>query len=160
IVIGAGPAGENVGPRVVRGGLSAALVEEALVGGDCAYYACIPSKALLRPVALAADVRRMPGRALAPLRGTAGLTRPDAAGSYLDDGKQVKGIQSVPAELVRGRGRLRGPKQVEVTTRDGAVRMLRARHAVVLATGSYPVIPPTPGLAEASPWVSRDATSV
>ncbi|MDB4938427.1 MAG: mercuric reductase [Labilithrix sp.] len=160
IVIGAGPAGQSIAPRVVRGGLSAAVVEEELAGGDCAYYACIPSKALLRPVDLAGDVRRVPGMTLEPLEVAAVLARRDEAVSYLDDAKQVKGICSVPAEFVRGHGRLRGPKQVEVTTRDGSIRLLRARHAVVLATGSRPVIPPIPGLAEASPWVSRDATSV
>jgi dihydrolipoamide dehydrogenase len=160
VVIGAGPAGENVPPRVVRRGLSAALVEEELAGGDCAYFACIPSKALLRATDLMADVRRMPGLTLKPIEVGAVLARRDEAVSHLDDGKQVKWIRGIPAEFVRGRGRLRGPKQVEVTTGDGSTRVLRARHAVVLATGSQPVIPPIPGLLEASPWVSRDATSV
>jgi pyruvate/2-oxoglutarate dehydrogenase complex dihydrolipoamide dehydrogenase (E3) component len=160
IVVGAGPAGENVPPRVVRRGLTAAVVEEELAGGDCAYFACIPSKALLRATDLVAEVRRMPGLTLEPVEVGAVLARRDTAVSHLDDGNQVKWIRSVPAEFVRGRGRLRGPKQVEVTARDGTTRLLRARHAVVLATGSWPVTPPTPGVAEASPWMSRDATSV
>ncbi|MER5325351.1 dihydrolipoyl dehydrogenase family protein [Streptosporangium roseum] len=160
IVIGAGPAGENAVARAARGGLSAAVVEEELAGGECAYWACIPSKALLRPVELAADVGRVPGLALRPIDVDAVLARRDEAVSHLDDGKQVQWIKGVPAEFFRGRGRLRGPRQVEVTAPDGSTRLLRARHAVVLATGSRPVIPPTPGLAEASPWTSREATGV
>ncbi|MEV4188453.1 FAD-dependent oxidoreductase, partial [Streptosporangium canum] len=160
IVIGAGPAGENAVARAARGGLSAAVVEEELAGGECAYWACIPSKALLRPVELAADVGRVPGLALRPIDVDAVLARRDEAVSHLDDGKQVQWIKDVPAEFFRGRGRLRGPMQVEVTASDGSTRLLRARHAVVLATGSRPVIPPVPGLAEASPWTSREATGV
>jgi pyruvate/2-oxoglutarate dehydrogenase complex dihydrolipoamide dehydrogenase (E3) component len=160
IVIGAGPAGENVPPRVVRKGLTAAVVEEELAGGDCAYFACIPSKALLRPVDLTAQVERMPGLTLEPMDVGPVLARRDDAVAHLDDGKQVRWIRGIPAEFVRGCGRLRGPKQVEVTGSDGSKRILRARHAVVLATGSRPVTPPIPGLAEAAPWMSRDATSV
>jgi dihydrolipoamide dehydrogenase len=160
IVIGAGPAGENVPPRVVRKGLTAAVVEHELAGGDCAYFACIPSKALLRATDLAAEVRRMPGMTMEPIDVTSVLARRDEAVSHLDDGRQVKWIRDVPAEFVRGHGRLRGPKRVEVKTRDGSTRVLSARHAVVLATGSQPNPPTIPGLAEASPWTSRDATSV
>ncbi|MFF5205553.1 dihydrolipoyl dehydrogenase family protein [Streptosporangium sp. NPDC000396] len=160
IVIGAGPAGENVAGRVGRGGLSVAVVEEELAGGECSYWACVPSKALLRPVELAADARRVPGLTLGPIDAGAVLARRDEAVSHLDDSKQVGWIKSVPAEFVRGRGRLRGPRQVEVTTPDGPARLLRARHAVVLATGSRPVIPPVPGLREASPWTNREATGV
>ncbi|MGV9775178.1 dihydrolipoyl dehydrogenase family protein [Streptosporangium sp. NPDC003464] len=160
IVVGAGPAGENVAGRAGRAGLSSVVVEEELAGGECAYWACIPSKALLRPVELAADARRVPGLALEPIDVRAVLARRDEAVSHLDDGNQVKWIRSVPAEFVRGRGRLRGPRQVEVTARDGSTRLLRARHAVVLATGSRPVIPPVPGLAESAPWTSRQATGV
>lgn len=160
IVIGAGPAGENVLPRVVRGGLRVAIVEEERVGGECSFWACMPSKALLRAVDLAGEVRRAPGLSLQPVEVGAVLARRDEAVSHLDDRGQVKWLDGVPAELVRGRGRLRGPKEVEVTQSDGSTRVLRARHAVVLATGSVPVIPPIPGLREASPWGSREATNV
>ncbi|MCC5576313.1 NAD(P)/FAD-dependent oxidoreductase [Microtetraspora sp. AC03309] len=160
IVIGAGPAGENVAGRVVRGGLSCAVVEEHLAGGECSYYACIPSKALLRPMELAAEVRRVPGLELGPVDPAAVLARRDEAVSGLNDGGQVDWIEKLPATLLRGRGRLAGPRLVDVTALDGTVTRLRARHAVVLATGSVPVLPPVPGLAEARPWLSRDATTV
>ncbi|GAA4220196.1 dihydrolipoamide dehydrogenase [Streptosporangium album] len=160
IVVGAGPAGENAAARAARGGLSVVVVEAELVGGECSYWACIPSKALLRPVELAAEVGRVPGLTLGPIDVDAVLARRDEAVSHLDDGNQVKWVKGIPAEFVRGYGRLRGPRQVEVTAPNGATYLLRARHAVVLATGSRPVTPPIPGLAEAAPWTSREATSV
>jgi pyruvate/2-oxoglutarate dehydrogenase complex dihydrolipoamide dehydrogenase (E3) component len=163
IVIGAGPAGENVVDRAVRGGLSAAVVEQHLAGGECSFYACIPSKALLRPMELAAEVGRVPGLASAltgPVDVDAVLARRDWAVADLDDAGQVSWLESVPAQLVRGRGRLVGDRLVEVATADGGSMRMRARHAVVLATGSVPVIPPIPGLADARPWLSRDATTV
>ncbi|MCC5577723.1 NAD(P)/FAD-dependent oxidoreductase [Microtetraspora sp. AC03309] len=161
IVIGAGPVGETVASRAVRGGLTAAVVEERLAGGECAYYACIPSKALLRPVDLAAEVSRMPGLELrGPIDAAAVLARRDETVSHLDDGGQVSWIENVPATFVRGRGRLAGPLRAEVTTPDGGTRTLRARHAVVIATGSDPAIPDVPGLREARPWTNREATSV
>jgi pyruvate/2-oxoglutarate dehydrogenase complex dihydrolipoamide dehydrogenase (E3) component len=160
IVIGAGPAGENVAERAVRGGLSAAVVEEHLAGGECSYYACIPSKALLRPMELTAEVARVPGLQTGEVDVRAVLARRDEAVHGLDDAGQVEWVENLPATLVRGRGRLRGPKQVEVTAPDGTTTLLTARHAVVIATGSVPVVPPVPGLAEAKPWLSRDATTV
>lgn len=159
IVIGAGPAGENIAPRVARRGLSVVVVEDALAGGDCSYYACVPSKALLRPTDLVAEVGRVPGLKLGPVDVAAVLARRDESVSHYDDKGQVKWIENVPADFVRGRGRLAGIKQVEVTSPDGAKQALRAKHAVVLATGSVPFTPKTPGLAEAAPWMSRDATS-
>jgi dihydrolipoamide dehydrogenase len=161
IVIGAGPVGETVARRAVRGGLTAAVVEERLAGGECAYYACIPSKALLRPVELAAEVSRVPGLELrGPIDAAAVLARRDEAVSNLDDGGQVRWIEDLPATFVRGRGRLAGPLRVAVTTPGGDARALRARHAVVVATGSDPAIPDVPGLREAGPWTNREATSV
>ncbi|MEQ4715688.1 NAD(P)/FAD-dependent oxidoreductase [Nonomuraea sp. B19D2] len=158
IVIGAGPAGENVVDRAVRGGLTAAVVEERLAGGECSYWACVPSKALLRPVDLVGEVARAPGLSLGPVDVAAVLARRDEAIGNFDDSGQVRWIEGVPAEFVRGRGRLDGPKRVRVTTEDGGERVLTARQAVVLATGSTPAIPPTPGLAEAEPWTSHDVT--
>jgi dihydrolipoamide dehydrogenase len=159
IIIGAGPAGENVADRAVRGGLTAAIVEANLAGGECSYWACIPSKALLRPIDLMGEVNRAPGLTLGPIDVGAVLARRDEAVSYLDDSGQVEWIRSVPAEFVRGRGRLDGPKRVLVTAPDGSTRLLTARHAVVLATGSHAVVPPTPGLAEAAPWTSHEVTA-
>ncbi|MEV7970143.1 NAD(P)/FAD-dependent oxidoreductase [Sphaerisporangium sp. NPDC088356] len=160
IVIGAGPVGETAAARAVRGGLTAAVVEERLAGGECAYYACVPSKALLRPVDLAAEVSRMPGVELrGPIDAAAVLARRDEMVSHFDDRGQVSWIESVPATFVRGRGRLAGPLLVEVATPDGGTLALRARHAVVVATGSDPATPDVPGLREARPWTNREATS-
>ncbi|GLY89472.1 dihydrolipoyl dehydrogenase family protein [Actinoallomurus iriomotensis] len=160
VVIGAGPVGEIAAARVVRGGLTAAVVEERLAGGECAYYACVPSKALLRPMELAAEVDRVPGLELrGPIDAPAVLARRDKTVSHLDDRGQVGWIEDLPATFVRGRGRLAGPLRVEVTAPDGT-RSLRARHAVVIATGSDPLIPDVPGLSAARPWTNREATSV
>ncbi|GAA3029709.1 NAD(P)/FAD-dependent oxidoreductase [Streptosporangium longisporum] len=158
VVVGAGPAGENVADRAVKGGLTVAIVEGHLAGGECSYWACVPSKALLRPVDLVAEVSRVPGLTMGPIDTAAVLARRDEAVSHLDDTGQVEWIRGVPAEFVRGHGRLDGPKRVAVTARDGSVRTLTARHAVVLATGSAAAVPPVPGLAEASPWTSHEVT--
>ena len=120
VIIGAGPAGENVADRAVRGGLTAAIVEAKLAGGECSYWACIPSKALLRPMDLMGEVGRMPGLTLGPVDVAAVLARRDEAVSHFDDGGQVEWIKSVPAEFVRGRGRLDGPKRVAGHAPDGA----------------------------------------
>jgi pyruvate/2-oxoglutarate dehydrogenase complex dihydrolipoamide dehydrogenase (E3) component len=161
IVIGAGPVGITAAARVARGGLTAAVIEERLAGGECAYYACVPSKALLWPMELAAEVSRVPGLELrGPIDTAAVLARRDETVSHFDDGHNVNAIEKFPATFVRGRGRLAGPLRAEATTPDGATRALRARHAVVVATGSDPVIPDVPGLREARPWTNREATSV
>jgi pyruvate/2-oxoglutarate dehydrogenase complex dihydrolipoamide dehydrogenase (E3) component len=157
IVIGGGPAGENAAGRSSAAGLRVALVEGELVGGECSFWACIPSKTLLRPGEVVAAARRVPGAAQAvtgvPDAGAA-LARRDWMTGDWDDASQVRWVESVGVDLVRGHGRLAGAKVVEV---DG--RRLTARRAVVVATGSDAATPPIPGLASAAPWDSRDATS-
>jgi pyruvate/2-oxoglutarate dehydrogenase complex dihydrolipoamide dehydrogenase (E3) component len=161
IVIGAGPPGETAARRVVQGGLSAAVVERRLIGGECNYYGCIPSKALLWPMELAAAVRRMPGIGLdGPIDAAAVMARRDDFVGHYQDGPQVSWVEKLPATFVRGEGRLTAPRHVEVTSPEGQVRHLEARHAVVLATGSEPVVPDIPGLKDAHPWTNREATSV
>jgi pyruvate/2-oxoglutarate dehydrogenase complex dihydrolipoamide dehydrogenase (E3) component len=160
IVIGAGPAGEIAAGRVAAAGLSVAVVEKELAGGECAYWACIPSKGLLRPADLAAEVSRVPGLELSGFSVDAVLARRDEVVSYYDDSGQVRWIESAGATFRRGVGRLKGPRQVEVTRRDGGTETLTARHAVVLATGSVPRMPSVPGLTEARPWSNRGATEV
>jgi pyruvate/2-oxoglutarate dehydrogenase complex dihydrolipoamide dehydrogenase (E3) component len=162
VVIGGGPAGENVVERVVQGGLSAAVVEAELLGGECSYWACVPSKALLRPVDLIAAARRSPGAAQAitgPLDVDAALARRDEATGNWDDSGQIRWIDGLPATLARGHGRIVGRRTVEVVT-DGSRQTVTARHAVVVATGSRATVPPIPGLADARPWTSRQATSL
>jgi pyruvate/2-oxoglutarate dehydrogenase complex dihydrolipoamide dehydrogenase (E3) component len=161
IVIGAGPTGENVADRVVRAGLSAVLVEGELVGGECSYFACIPSKALLRPAAALAEARAVAG-AREAVGGApdvpAVLARRDAFVSGLHDDGQTAWVKSAGIELVRGWGRLVGERRVEVRG-DGGVTALTARHAVALCTGSSAVLPPVPGLAGIAAWTSREATT-
>lgn len=163
IVLGAGPAGENLAARAVRGGLSAVIVEGELVGGECSYWACMPSKALLRsPQALAA-ARRLDGARQAiggAVDAQAVLARRDRLASHWRDDSQVRWLQGASIDLVRGWGRLAGPKRVTVTAADGTATTLTARHAVAICTGSSAAIPhDVPGLAEARPWTSREATS-
>lgn len=162
IVIGAGPTGENVAARTVRGGLATVIVESELVGGECSYWACMPSKALLRsPQALAA-ARAVDGArqgATGTLDAAAVLARRDRFASHWKDDGQVQWLDTTKIDLVRGHGRLTGPRRVAVTAADGTVVELAARHAVVLATGTRAAMPPIPGLAETKPWTSREATS-
>jgi len=163
LVIGGGPPGENVAQYATRGGLTAALVEQELVGGECSYWACMPSKALLRPVEVLALARDLPGVRQAvtgELDVAAVLARRDDFTSRHDDSSQVAWMEGEGIELVRGHGRLDGERRVVVTAADGATRTLAARHAVVLATGSVAAVPPIPGLREAQPWTPRDVTNV
>lgn len=161
VVVGAGSTGENVADRVVRGGLSAVVVEAELVGGDCSYWACMPSKALLRPWHALLAAQRVGGsrEALTGQLGVAGvLARRDGFASHWDDAGQVRWLEGAGIALVRGHGRLAGRGLVQVATAAGEVT-LRARHAVVLATGSEPALPGVPGLGSARPWTTREATS-
>lgn len=162
VVIGAGPVGENVADRARAAGLSAAVVESELVGGECSYWACMPSKALLRPVVARADARRVPGLSAAvqgPLDVQAVLAHRDEETSHWKDDGQVAWLESVGADVYRGTGRLTGPRTVTVTAPDGTEHRLAARHAVAVCTGSRAVVPALPGIEEARPWTSREATS-
>ncbi|MDG3012208.1 NAD(P)/FAD-dependent oxidoreductase [Rhodococcus sp. D2-41] len=164
VVIGGGPAGENAAAYAVAGGgRTAALVERELVGGECSYWACMPSKALLWPGEVLAQARAMPGvRGLVdgrPLDVSAVLARRDAFTNGHDDSGQVDWARSAGIEVIRGHGRLVGDRTVEVDRPGGALE-LHAREAVVLATGSAATVPPVAGLAEALPWTSRDVTNL
>ncbi|WP_231567722.1 dihydrolipoyl dehydrogenase family protein [Sinomonas humi] len=162
IVIGAGAAGENAADRVVKGGLSAALIESDLVGGACSYWACEPSKALLRPGTALHAAQRVPGSREA-VTGTldvpAVLKHRDDAVSNWDDESQVEWVDGAGITLVRGRARLTGAKRLTVDDANGNHFDLVARHAVVLATGSRPSTPKVPGLQHTPHWTTADATS-
>jgi pyruvate/2-oxoglutarate dehydrogenase complex dihydrolipoamide dehydrogenase (E3) component len=162
IVIGAGAAGENAADRVVQGGLTAVLVEAELVGGECSYWACMPSKALLRPGTALHAAQAVPGASEAvtgTLDAAAVLKRRDSFTSHWQDASQVEWVEGAGIELIRGRAQLTGERTVKVAGLDGDDYTLTARHAVVLANGSTPNQPPIEGLSEVDYWGTREATS-
>ena len=162
VVIGAGPVGENVADYAHKEGLSVVVVESELVGGECSYWACMPSKALLRPGAALRGARHVAGAKQAVTGGldaAAVFARRDSTVSDFDDSGQVSWLDSAGIDLVRGKGRIDGPKRVVVTAPDGSEVVLEARAAVAVCTGSAALIPPIEGLADAKPWTSREATS-
>jgi dihydrolipoamide dehydrogenase len=162
IVIGGGAAGENIAGRCHECGASIAVVEAELLGGECSYWACMPSKALLRPGEVLAEARRVPGAAAAvtgSLDVDAVLEWRDEIAGHWDDEGQVQWLVDADGVLVRGHGRLVGERRVDVELADGSVRELEATKAVVLATGSTASVPPIDGLRDVRPWDSRDITS-
>ncbi|RIJ78479.1 NAD(P)/FAD-dependent oxidoreductase [Nakamurella silvestris] len=165
VVIGGGPPGEVAAQYAIQGSdRTAVIVEAELVGGECSYWACMPSKALLRPVEVLQDARTMPGVASLvedrKIDVAAVLARRDSFTHRRDDTSQVDWATGAGIDVVRGHGRLTGVRTVSVTAADGSVRTLTARHAVILATGTTASVPNTPGLAEALPWTSRDVTNL
>ncbi len=163
IVIGAGPAGENAADYAKQRGLSVAIVEADLVGGECSYWGCMPSKALLRPTEALAAVKRIPAAASAvtgDIDVDAVLRNRDAFASSWEDDGQAQWLDSVDVELLRGHGRLAGERVVEVTAADGSVARYEAARGVVLGVGSRAAIPPIPGLAETVTWDNRDVTEI
>jgi pyruvate/2-oxoglutarate dehydrogenase complex dihydrolipoamide dehydrogenase (E3) component len=160
IVIGAGPPGENVAGRVRRGGLSCAIVESRLVGGECSFYACIPSKAMLRPVNLVASTHRVRGVSPSQIDPAEVFARRDYWTSSWDDTGATGWLDDEGINLVRGHARLTGPRTVSVSPPDGGDPVeLVATYAVVVSTGTSASVPPIPGLREAKPWTNIDATS-
>lgn len=157
IVIGAGPAGEVVAGRLAERGNEVALVESRLVGGECAFYACMPSKALLRPAEALAEAHRVPGATQAvtgELDVDAVLRRRDEVIHDLDDSQQLPWLEDHKITLIRGHGRLEGERRVRVDEQT-----YEARQAVVIAVGSHAAMPSIPGLAETKPWTNREVTT-
>jgi pyruvate/2-oxoglutarate dehydrogenase complex dihydrolipoamide dehydrogenase (E3) component len=157
IVLGGGPAGEVCAGRLAEAQLSVALVEQELIGGECSFYACMPSKGLLRPAQALAETRRVAGAAEA-VTGTldvpAVLARRDEMIHHLDDSSHLPWLEDRGIALIRGHATLQGERQVSVGDRE-----LAATRAIVLAPGSAAAMPPIPGLREARPWTNREATT-
>ncbi|MFE3876330.1 dihydrolipoyl dehydrogenase family protein [Kitasatospora sp. NPDC059146] len=162
VVLGAGPTGENLADRARAGGLSVAIVERELVGGECSYWACMPSKALLRPPAALREAQRLPGARAAVTGGPdadAVLRRRDDFASLWRDDGQVAWLDSAGITLVRGHGRLDGERRVVVDLPGSGRRTLTARHAVAVCTGTGAALPDLPGIEHTGVWTSREGTS-
>jgi pyruvate/2-oxoglutarate dehydrogenase complex dihydrolipoamide dehydrogenase (E3) component len=157
VVIGGGPGGEVAAGRLAEAGLDVAIVEDRKVGGECSFWACMPSKGLIRPGEVLAEARRVPGAAQAAageLDVPAALERRDEIIHGLDDSSMLPWLEERGIRLYRGWGRLDGEKRVVV-----GEETLTARRAVILAGGTTPALPPIDGLADANPWTNRDATT-
>jgi pyruvate/2-oxoglutarate dehydrogenase complex dihydrolipoamide dehydrogenase (E3) component len=157
VVLGAGPAGEVIAGILADGGWRVAIVEKDLVGGECSYYACMPSKALLRPADVLAEARRIPGvpvDAGSALDPAGILARRDEVIHGEDDSGQLPWLEEKGIALFRGDGRFSGEREVTV-----GEEVLRAERAVVVATGSGAAMPPIDGLDGVRTWNNRDATT-
>jgi dihydrolipoamide dehydrogenase len=154
VVLGAGPAGEAATGILADAGLRVGLVEPDLVGGECAYWACIPSKTLLRPPEARAESERAAGVSRPEVDWRRVAAYRDWMIRHLDDSAAVAGYEGRGVTVIKSTGRLAGPNLVEV---DG--QMLETEH-VVIATGSEPLIPPIDGLARCGYWTNREATTL
>ncbi|MFL5898229.1 MAG: dihydrolipoyl dehydrogenase family protein [Solirubrobacterales bacterium] len=156
IVLGAGPAGEVCAGRLAEAGMRVAIVERDLVGGECSYYACMPSKALLRPAGVLAEAKRIPGvpTGHGELEPQAVLDRRDVVVHDLDDSGQLPWLQERRIDLYRGEARFTGERRVAVGSDD-----LLAERAIVVASGSKAAMPPIEGLDAVKSWNNRDATA-
>lgn len=158
VVIGAGPVGETFGQKIAAAGHSVAIVEHDLVGGDCAYFACKPSKALLRPVQVAQDSQHVSGVASSKVLPDDLIARRDLQVGDYDDGPQIHALERAGLTVVRGHGRLAGQRAVAVDTPDETTRIVQATKGVVITSGTTANIPPA---FEGVPvWDSKDATAV
>jgi pyruvate/2-oxoglutarate dehydrogenase complex dihydrolipoamide dehydrogenase (E3) component len=163
VVIGMGPGGEDVGARLARAGLDVVGVDARLVGGECPYYACVPTKVMIRATDALGEARRVNAlagestvaRDWAPV---ATRIREEVTDNW-DDAVAVRRFTDAGGTFVRGRGRLTGDREVTVSTSDGE-RVFQARRGVVLNTGTDPAVPPIDGLAETPYWTNRDAVAI
>jgi pyruvate/2-oxoglutarate dehydrogenase complex dihydrolipoamide dehydrogenase (E3) component len=154
VIIGAGPAGETVASRTAGAGLRTAIVERELIGGECAYWACIPSKTLLRPGEVVGEAVRTAGTGSPSLSFDKVAPYRDEMIRHLDDAKEVKSYEDEGVSVFKGEGSLLGPNEVAVG--DETIETER----IVIATGSDSLIPPIDGLEQAGYWTNREATTL
>src|ERR1700753_4090098 len=157
VVLGAGPAGEVVAGRLADVGWKVAIVEKDLVGGECSFYSCMPSKALLRPADVMGEGKRIPGVPIDPdaeLDPAAVLARRDGVIHHEDDSGQLPWLEEREIDLIRGEGRFVGEGRLAVSDDE-----LVATRAVVVATGSGAKMPPIDGLDSVRAWNNREATT-
>ena len=162
MVIGGGPVGVALAQRTRADGLSVVIVEKELLGGECDYWACVPSKARLRPVVAIADARRVEGARKAvegPLDAPSVFARRDGFAFHWHDDQNADFVKGMGAEVARGHRRLEGPGRVAVETHNDGLVVVFAQHALAVCTGSRAGLPDLPGIAEVRPRISRDATS-
>lgn len=153
ILLGMGPGGEAAAGRLIKGGKRVAVVEKELIGGECAYWACIPSKTLLRPPEAKSEADRAFGTTTPTLEMNELFDYRDYMIRNLDDSGQIEGYEKKGVTVVKGEGRLSGPGKVEVNGET-----LEAEH-IIVATGSEPNMPPVEGLDEVSVWTNREVTA-
>jgi pyruvate/2-oxoglutarate dehydrogenase complex dihydrolipoamide dehydrogenase (E3) component len=161
VVIGMGPGGEDAAGRLAEAGLHVTGVEAKLVGGECPYWGCVPSKMMIRAANLLAEARRIPGMAgtstAAPDWAPVAARIRAEATDFWDDKVAVDRFVGKGGHFVRGHGQITGPREVTVGTPDGDIRVFAARRGIVIATGTEPAIPPIPGLASTPYWTNREA---
>lgn len=164
VVVGGGPGGATAALRLAGSGLTVALVEDRLVGGECHYWACNPTKTLIRPIEVLELAKAVPG-----VREVLGgdkvdvkavFAKRDVVIDHLADDDLVAAMTEAGVEVSHGRGRLDGERTVVVVDPQGRERRLSARHAVILATGTRPSLPDLDGLATVSPWTNRELATM
>lgn len=164
VVVGGGVGGVAAVRKLASAGLSVALVEDRLVGGECHYWGCNPSKTLLRPIEVFNLAKAVPGVQEAiseqELDVAAVFAKRDALIEHLSDQDRTASLRQAGVAVFHGLGRLSGQRTVRVAYADNTEAVLTARHAVVIATGTRPNVPEIPGLAHARPWTNRDLTTM